>query len=120
MSGLVLLLANAASGVSIEDRTLPFGCNDAVVVGRVESHAIEPIKSEGDQIGHGWVTATISVKRVVKGRNVPRTIPVMYFAHTFVRGDRDFMLVLHQTDQAIVVTNGRLMSVQPLLADRCH
>jgi hypothetical protein len=115
-----LTLVFAQPDASIEDRTVPFRCNDTAVIATVESHSITPIESKDDLIGHGWVTATLKVKTVVKGPNVPRVLPVKYYAHTYMRHDRDFMLVLHQTDQGWVITNGQLMSAQPLLADRCH
>lgn len=115
-----LTLVFAQPVASIEDRTLPFGCNDTAVIARVESHSIDPIASKHDLIGHSWVTATLKVKTIVKGPKVPRDLPVKYYAHAYLRHDRDFLLVLHETEQGWVITNGQLMSLQPFLGNRCH
>jgi hypothetical protein len=115
-----LALAFAQPQASIEDRTVPFDCNDTVVIGTVESHSIDPVESKEDIIGHGWVAATLKLKAIVKGPHVPHVLPVKYFAHTYMRHGRDFMLVLHQTDQDWVIRNGQLMSVLPVVADHCR
>jgi len=105
---------------SLEDRTLSFGCSDTVVVGRVENGAYEPVEIENDLIGHGWISATLKVRKVVKGERVPPVLPVRYFAHTNMRHDRDFMLVLGHTASGYEIKTGQLMSVRPLLATSCE
>jgi hypothetical protein len=120
LTPLALALVVAEPIAGIEDRTLPWGCNDTAVIAWVESHSMNPIEAKDDLIGHGWVTATLKVKTVLKGKKLPHDLPVKYYAHTYLRHDRDFMLVLHQTDQGWVITKGQRMAVQPLLEDRCH
>jgi hypothetical protein len=118
----MLLTVACATGqkASLEDRTLPFGCNDTVVVGRVESGAYEPVKSENDLLGHGWISAKIKVRKVVRGERVPLVLPVRYFAHANMRQDRDFMLVLGRSGAGCEIKAGQLMSVRPVLATSCE
>ena len=117
-----LLTVACATGqeASLEDRTLPFGCSDTVVVGRVENGAYEHVEIENDLLGHGWISATLKVQKVVRGERVPPVLPVRYFAHTNMRQDRDFMLVLGRTSAGYEIKTGQLMSVRPLLATSCE
>jgi len=118
----VLLTAACATapGASLEDRTLSYGCHDIVVVGSVRNGVYEPVKAENDVLGHGWISATLRVRKVVRGAEVPPVLPVKYFAHTYMRQDRDFMLVLAHTDTGYEITTGQLMSLRPVLASRCE
>jgi hypothetical protein len=104
---------------SLEDRTLSYGCNDTVVVGRVTNGAYQPVQSENDILGHGWISATLHVRKIVRRTNVPANLPVRYFAHTYMREDRDFMLVLKRSAGGYEIATGQLMSVRPLLASHC-
>jgi len=106
---------------SLEDRTLPFGCNDIVVVGSVENKSYETVKSEDDILGHGWISATLKVREIVKGARVPPILPVKYFAHNYMRQDRDFMLVLTRTESGeYEIKTGQIASLRPRLASRCE
>ena len=106
---------------SVEDRTLPFGCDDVVVVGRVKNSGFSPVQRDTDFIGHGSASAAITVRKVVRGPELPQIIPVHYFAHTYMREDRDFMLVLRKSQNgAFGIESGQLMSVRPRLAARCQ
>lgn len=118
----MLLTVACAAGqeASLDDRTLPFGCSDTVVVGRVENGEFEHVEIENDLLGHGWISATLKVRRVVRGERVPPVLPVRYFAHTYMREDRDFMFVLGRTDAGYEIKTGQLMSVRPLLATSCE
>jgi hypothetical protein len=102
-----------------EDQSVSFGCNDIVVVARVKNEAEEPSKSENDLLGHSWFSASLNVKRVVKGVDVPGVLPVRYYSHAAFREDLDFMLVLKRTDRGYEVTAGQLMWLRPHLAHRC-
>ena len=104
---------------SVEDRTLAFGCNDSVVIGTVENGAYQPVNSDNDILGHGWISAKLHVRKVVRGPPLPTVLPARYFAHTFMRHDRDFMLVVKQTQAGYEITTGQLMSLKPRLAARC-
>lgn len=108
------------SPVGAEDRALPYGCNDLVLVGRIiENGAYEPVEDEDDLIGHAWINARIKVKKVLKGTNIPAVLPVRYFAHVHMREDRDFLFVIRNADKGYEIETGQLMSVRPRLAVRC-
>lgn len=107
------------SAAGPEDRTLPFGCNDVVVVARVANGAYTPVETSDDVIGRGWVSATLRVRRLVRGAPVPPVLSVRYFAHGRMREDRDFMLVLKRTDSGFEIATGQLMSSRPRPARRC-
>jgi hypothetical protein len=120
---LTALMATACainSSVGAEDRTLPYGCNDLVLVGRIiENGAYEPVEDEDDLIGHAWITARIKVKKILRGTNVPAVLPVRYFAHAYMREDRDFMFVIRNAEKSYEIEAGQPMSVHPRLAARC-
>lgn len=106
---------------SEEDRTLAFGCDDTVVIGKLKNDDYQHVDIEDDILGHGWISAELSVRKSVKG-NVPQpVVPVKYFAHTYMREDRDFMLVLSEAeDRTYHINTAQLMSVHPRLASRCE
>jgi len=118
----VLLTAACATApeASLENRTLPFGCSDIVVVGRVTNGAFQHVEIENDLLGHGWISATLSVRKVVRGGPISSVLPVRYFAHTYMRQDRDFMLVLERVGTGFEIKTGQLMSVRPLLESHCE
>ena len=119
----VVLLTAARVAVpqaSVEDRTLSYGCSDIVVVGSVKNGAFEHVQSDNDILGHGWISGTLHVRKVVRGAHVPALLPIRYFAHTYMREDRDFMLVLSHTDTGYEITTAQLMWFRPLLASHCR
>ncbi|MFL6724988.1 MAG: hypothetical protein ACJ8FS_00555 [Sphingomicrobium sp.] len=118
---VALATAACATGpkASLGERTLPFGCNDTVVIGTVSHGTYQPVASENDVLGHGWIAALLKVRKVVRGAPLPPVLPVRYFAHAEMRRDREFMLVLRRTGSGYEITTGQLMSVRPLLASRC-
>jgi hypothetical protein len=119
--GLAMLGSSPVLSQTDDDRTLSFGCNDLVVIGRLKNGEYHAVSDPDDILGHGWVDATLLVRRVVKGVRTRPKMPVRYFAHTYMRDDRDFMLVLSpQPDGALVVRRGHLMSAHPKLAARCN
>ena len=105
---------------SLEDRTLSYGCNDTVVVGTVTNGSFTPVEASGDILGHGWVSATLHVRKVVRGERLPAVQPLRYFAHTYMRQDQPFMLVLKHTAAGYEITTGQLMRLRPLLASHCE
>src|SRR5437764_11777911 len=121
-TAVLLITAGCATAprVSLEVRTLPFGCDDSVVVGTVENGAYQPVESENDILGHGWISATLHVRKVIRGTPLPSVLPVRYFAHAYMRLDRNFMLVLKHTGAGYEITTGQLMSLRPRLANRCE
>ena len=108
-----------ASPASLEDRTLSYGCNDIVAVGNIENAAYAPSPSDNDLIGRGWITAKLHVRRTVRGGPLPPRLPVRYFAHTYMREDRDFMFVLTAADGGLEVATAQLMSAHPRAVSTC-
>jgi hypothetical protein len=109
-----------APEASLADRTLPFGCDDVVVIGNVTNGSYRPVESADDLLGHGWITATVNVRRVIRGPQVAPVLPVRYFAHAAMRENRDFMLVLRRTGTGFEITTGQSMSLRPRIAGRCE
>ena len=127
MKGLALAIVLAMVGLSPvlaktdEYRILTFGCSDRVVVGRVKNGDFHPVIDPDDFLGHGWIDAELKVKRVVKGTKIGPKLQVRYFAHTYMRDDRDFMFVLtSQPDGKLLIRKGQLMSMHPRLAGQCN
>jgi hypothetical protein len=121
-AALLLIATGCATApeASLENRTLPFGCDDSVVIGTVENGAYQPVESKTDILGHGWISATLHVRKSIRGTPLPSVLPVRYFAHTNMRQDRDFMFVLKHTGAGYEITSGQLMSLKPRLANRCE
>ena len=102
-----------------DHRTLAFGCDDIAVVGRLENGEYQQVEIESDILGHGWFAAVVDVRRVVRGNGIPPRLSIKYFAHTYMREDRDFLFVLSQTDDGYRVETAQLMSARPRLAAKC-
>lgn len=118
--GLILVGCATVSPVADEDRLLPLGCDDIVLIGRLKNGDYNPINDEADIIGHGWISATLQVRRVVGGAKVPSVVPVRYLAHTYLRDDREFMFVAARaTGGVYVIKTVQLTSVHPKLASNC-
>ena len=120
-----LLTVTPASQAQVDDTSptegvLEYHCSDTIVVGRVESGGYEPIPDEEDRLGHGVITATITIRRVVRGQELPKIVSANYASHASLRHDRDFMLTLHKDpDGSMWITGAQLMSVRPKLAAEC-
>lgn len=69
---------------TIDERTLAFGCDDMVAIGRMKNGGWHRVDEPDDVVGHGWVDAKLTVRRVVRGSFNGRTVPVRYFAHTYM------------------------------------
>jgi hypothetical protein len=107
--------------MSKEDRTLAFGCSDIVVIGRLKNGDYERVEIEGDLIGHGWISAELTVRKTLRGKPPRSVLPVGYFAHTYMRDDRDFMFVLREAeDGTYSIETAQLMSANPRLASHCE
>jgi hypothetical protein len=123
----MICLAIAASSPTVagtatrtDDRTLEYRCGELAIVGRVQSHAYESIADDTDFIGHGRIRATIKVRRIVRGGKLPSVISAEYFAHTYMRSDRDFMLIVRERrDGSYEIVTGQLMSLRPRLPPAC-
>lgn len=118
---IALLSAGAAGAhASLGDRTLPYGCSDAVVVGTVADGSDEPAEMTGNLLGDGWISGSLHVREVVKGEPLPAVLPVRYFAQTPMRRNEEVMLVLKQTAAGYEVQAGELMRDRPVPASRCR
>ena len=75
---------------------LKYGCSDVVVIGRLKNveGSYEHIDIEDDILGHGWITAQVRIKKVLKGHEPRRSVQARYLAHTYRVEDRDFVMVL--------------------------
>ena len=121
LSILALTSCVGRQDVRPEDRILEFGCGDTVVVARAMNQSVEPVKDENGEVWEGWVTATLSVQRVIRGARVPHRLPIRYFAHTYMRDDVDFMMVLRRNASGTFeVQTGQIMPLRPRLAARCN
>lgn len=117
---IAALWATVADAKSRERDDIAYGCNDLVVVGRLVNQDYQHVEVEGDLLGHGWVTADVKVNDVVFGHTRARKLPVRYFAHTYMRDDRDFVFVLRPAENGRhLVRTARLVEYDPELANRC-
>lgn len=97
-----------------------YECGDMVVVGRVQSANYEGLGNPDDFPGRGVITATVSVRKTIKGHSLPKEMRFTYVAHSYMRSDRDFMIVLRKMDDgSITMTAAQLMSANPKIAARC-
>ena len=121
---ICLLTAACTTGPNsnFDEGPLAYGCSDLVVVGRLANKGSEQVISDGDILGHGWMTADLRVVRMVVGERPAASIPVTYFAHTYMREDRDFMFVLSPQSDAngYVIAEADLMSNSPRAAETCR
>ena len=92
------LCATVADAKSRERDDIEYGCSDLVVVGRLVKQDYHHVEDKDDILGHGWVTADVKVDNVVFGHPRARKLPVRYFAHTYMREDRDFVFVLRPAE----------------------
>lgn len=103
MHAAIVLSAIASAVVATPAQTSYHADKDLIVVGRVENLSYEHVDFPEDVLGHGWITAKLHVKRVVRGRAPGRVLQVRYFAHTYRREDRDFRFHLRKTDDSTYV-----------------
>jgi len=109
-----------ARSEEMDEQALSAGCDDLVAIGRVQNVDWTRVDDPEDISGHGWVVATVKVRKLIAGKHAPKSIPVSYYAHTYMREDRDFMFVLgKENDGGWQIKTGQLMSVHPRLKRRC-
>ena len=106
---------------SEENRTLEFNCQETVVIGKLTNEeTYERVPIENDLIGHGWMEATLHVRRTVHGAKISGDVPIRYFGHTYIREDRSFMFVLSHDETGYEIEIGQLMSVGPKAVSVCR
>ena len=81
--------------------TLPVQSNTShiVVLGRLSNQTYEPVGIEDDILGHGWISAELSIDRVIEGEISERRIPVRYFSHAYYREDKSMKFRLKRTEE---------------------
>lgn len=117
-------MAVALWAPAVEARQRPaeveYGCNDLVVVGRLGRQDYQHVEIENDLLGHGWVTAYVKINDVLFGHARARKLSIRYFAHTYMREDRDFVFVLRPTENGRhLIGSARLLEADTELAERC-
>ena len=116
--------SRAANKAAAAQRTinLSYHCNDLVVAGVVHSTDYRHQESEGDLFGHGWIRASIAVRDVISGEARGAKLSARYFAHTYLREDTDFLLVLHPDGaEGLVIEQAvRQVGGQPRLSPECR
>ena len=70
--------------------------NDVTVSGRIENQSYETIVNPDDLLGHGWITANMTVERVYAGHLAERNIIIRYLAHTYHYGSDPVRLKLRK------------------------
>ena len=98
----------AAPAMAAEE-PVTYGCDEMVVIGRLENLDYEHVELKDDLLGHGWMNARIHVRSVVKGADRRRVLPLRYFGHTYLRHDRTFMLVLSPQEGAYGLTSATML-----------
>jgi hypothetical protein len=61
-----------------------------IVIGKLKNQTYENVWDPDDMLGHMWVTGTLRVSRVVKGKIAKQVVRVRYFTHAELREDRNF------------------------------
>lgn len=111
------------SDASAQDDIVSYACSDVVIIGHVRYQTFTPISDAGDLVGHGHIDMTIDVKRKLAGDIAATTIPASGIAHTFIREDRDFLLVLRPAPEGrYALQQGRILESgdEPSLAKDCR
>ena len=119
-SGIYLAACATIESASDEDRTMAFGCDDAVVVGRLSNQsADEFVPRSDDLIGHSWMEGILHVRRTVRGAKLSGDVKVRYSAHSFIREDQSFMFVLSRSNMGYMIETAQLMSLNPRVISAC-
>lgn len=117
--GLMGLLSTASPSLGAEPIT--YGCDELVVVGRVRTVGYTDLTTKDDVLGHGRYSMEVAVKRVLRGRETRRVLPVVGYSHGQMRDDADFWLVLaHTEDGSYSVRTGNLTRIPYKLAQKCE
>lgn len=101
---------------------LAYGCGDLVVLGRVKSFDEQTLPIEGGLLGRSRFSSSVTIKRVLYGREARREVPASGLSHGQMREDRDFLLVLSpQLEGGYVISSGAILDRRnrPALAKRC-
>ena len=127
IAGLLFLIACAAPAqAASDDSHITYGCDDLVVVGRLNNLTYDLIEDPDDLLGHGVVNARVRIKQVLHG-SAGNRVDVRYVAHAMFIESDDFLLVLKpQKSGTYWLDSANLMDDRfylnrspPVLASRC-
>ena len=117
-----LLVVNVRHGnAANEDGPISYGCDEVVVIGRVQTVNYADLTSADDLLGSGRYDVRVSIKRVLRGKEGRRVVPAHVLSHGQMREDIDFWLVLTpEPEGGYVIRSGNLTSAPYRLASRCR
>ena len=127
IAAVALLLSSAplyAASPREEEKGEPieYGCGDVVVRGRIETLSYTSLSGPDDILGYGLFRTQVHVKRMIKGLEKRKLLPMSLTAHSQVRSDRDFLIVLRPSGEGQYTLAGAKLwrdRPKPVLADRC-
>jgi hypothetical protein len=97
---LATLLVSACSTVPIAmSATAPKSfdpARDLIVIGKLTNQDYQGAEIADDLLGHGWITADLRIKQVLRGKSQDRILKIKYFAHTYLREDRSVKVHLRR------------------------
>ena len=107
---------NAAGGES----TISYGCDEVVAIGRVTTAKYTDLTAKEDALGHGRYDMKLAIKRVVRGNEKRRVVPIVGFSHAEMRNDADFWMILTPTTGgAYLIRSANLTRIPYKLARTC-
>lgn len=98
-----------------ERRQVAFGCNDIVAIGRIETLSYTPLTIENDLIGHSRFSMQGTIKRVLRGDPPERVVQLSGVAHSAIRGDVDFLMLLTPNDDGYTLESAWVWPIRPQL-----
>ena len=109
------VLASCASAPEEGAEPLVYGCDDVVVVGRIDTDldSYRSVEAPGDLIGHGDFDAMIDIKRVLYGDMPERSVGVVYNAHSSIRDDETFVFVLSASGDGYAIRSAAILRYLP-------
>ncbi|WP_344698226.1 hypothetical protein [Sphingomonas limnosediminicola] len=89
-------------------KSIAYGCGDVVVVGAVRNveGVWEHVEIEGDFLGHGWATAYVRIKHVLRGNGARASVYARYSDHTyraFARGQQYLLVLQPRNDRTYTI-----------------
>ncbi len=119
---LAIFVAGAGTSYAEKsDGPITYGCEEVVVIGRVKTNDYTELTGPQDMLGHGRYDMTVNIKRVLRGKETRRAVPAASFAHSEMREDVDFWLILTpSTHDGYVIRTGDLTGFPYKLAARCQ
>jgi len=117
---LPVLVGAGYASTPDSNEPVTYGCDEVVVVGRVKTVAYTDLTSSGDVLGHGRYDIQLRIKRVLRGEEARRVVPVSGLSHSQIREDADLWFVLTPAnDGGYVIRTGNLTRFPYALAPNC-